>query len=558
MSTSAPLPRYERVHGFHVLRLRGDDYAMGYTHGLLLRDAIPRGPLPYFAQYVEKLLSSGVVGSAATPIARALGVGLGLTVGRKIAARFPARARRGLQGLADGAGIGRAQLMRAVTMPETYLWVASQYKKLARAPLAPRLGVPTFGCTSAIAWGEATVHGRMLHGRNFDYQGVGVWDREQAIVFHQPDQGQRYVSISAAGVLFGGITAMNASGLSLVVHQHIACTDFDLSGTPVGVVGDEVMRFARSLDDAQSILDAHTPNGAWTYVITSAREKRALIYEVTAKRRKAFEPEGDFYGYSNVFVARELAQTEVDFYPSYWRNNTTRYRVANDRLRSARGKIDADVIASVLGHADDSCRLGGSISALTTVASVVFDAARSIVYVATGRPPVSNREYVAFDLNGEIARPDVPALIGGTRNDANGIAALDAYRDAYEAHFNAGDLAAARRHLSIARKLQPSQSVYAQVDGLVAIESGDFAHALSCFDDAIRIGHAVDERRAHFHLWRARVQDAMQQRDAAKSDYLLALSGDPNVRKAAQKGLEHAWQPKSPAIEWSFGEVITP
>ena len=66
-----------------------------------------------------------------------------------------------------------------------------------------------------------------------------------------------------------------------------------------------------------------------------------------------------------------------------------------------------DVIASILGDtgsspqagapADDKCRFS-AISALTTVASVVFDPARGMVYVATGRPPVCNRPYVAFDL----------------------------------------------------------------------------------------------------------------------------------------------------------------
>lgn len=531
---------------------------MGYTHGLLLKDAIGRGPLPYFARYIEKLISSGTVGPHAAAISRALGLGLGLTVGRRIASRFPERARRGLDGLADGAGIPRGELMRAVTMPETYLWVASIYKKLAHAPLAARFGVPTIGCTSALAWDRATTHGRMLHGRNFDYQGVGAWDREQAVVFHDPDEGQRYVSVAAAGVLFGGITAMNASGLTLVVHQHIACTDFDLRGTPVGIVGDEVMRFARSLDDARRILGAHTPNGAWTYIVTSAREKKALVYEMTAHRRKAFEPEGDVYGYSNIYVADALAATEVDFYPGYWRNNTDRYKIATERLRAARGKIDQDTIASILGQADGACRLTNCVSALTTVASVVFDAERSIVYVATGRPPVCNRPYVAFDLKQECARDDIAPLSGGTRVAPDAIAAFDAYRDAYEAYFDGGDLPEARRQIGRARALQPRQSAYAQVDGLLAIAARDFEHALACFDGALAIGHAIPERRAQFHLWRARVRDATHARELAMADYKIALSGDPNVRKAAQKGLERAWEAKTPAIEWSFGEVIAP
>jgi hypothetical protein len=448
--------------------------------------------------------------------------------------------------------------MRAVTMPETYLWVASLYKRLAASPLAPRQGVPTLGCTSAIAWGPGSTHGRLLHGRNFDYQGVGVWDREQAVVFHTPEQGQRYVSITAAGILFGGITAMNAAGLSLAVHQHIACTDFDLRGLPIGVAGDEVMRFAQTLDDARRLLDGHQPNGAWTYVVTSAREKRVLIYEVTSRRRAWYEPKDGVYGYTNIYLDQDLARTEVDFYPGYWRNNTRRFRLANERLRAGFGSIDGDAIAAILGQHDDACRLTGCISSLNTVASVVFDAERQLVYVATGRPPVSNREYLAFDLAGETARPDLPRLVGGTRGDRGAIDAFDAYRDAFLAHFNDRDLAAARGHLARARALAPGQSAYAAVDGLLALEARDLPSARTALDDAVRIGHTVPERIAQYHLWRGRARDALGERQAAEDDYRLALAGDPAVRRAAERGLDRRWKLAPPAIEWTFGDVLSP
>ncbi len=562
---------YQRVEGIHVLRLRGSDYEMGFQHGQLLRDAIPRGPLPYFARYVEKLLSAGLVGSFGGPASSALGTLLSSTVGRRINKRFPLRVRQAIDGLADGAGMSRRELNRAVTMPETYLWVGTWYKKLFRSPLAPRYGVPVLGCTSAIAWGDATTHGRMLHGRNFDYQGVGVWDREQAVVFHEPQDGQPFVSVSAAGILLGGVTAMNASGLSLVVHQHIACTDFDLDGLPVGCIGDEVMRHAKNLDDARRILDSHKPNGAWTYVITSAKENAAMAYEVTSDKRAIIKPqdlganghtarkEGGVFGYSNVYLHKDLQPTEVDFYPSYWRNNMSRFHRANARLHEAYGKIDADVIAGILGDIgpDGACRFS-SISALTTVASVVFDPGRGVVYVATGRPPVSNRHYIAFDLERQTTREDLPRVIGGTHIDDSAREAFDAYRDGFEAHFNSADVATARRQVARARKLQPSQPVYAFVAGLLDLAAKDPNAALSAFDAALAIGHVEPERLAAFHLWRGRALDAIGRREDALTEYRAAKSGDPNVKRAAEKNEKKRYKPSAPAVEWSFGDVISP
>ena len=31
------------------------------------------------------------------------------------------------------------------------------------------------GCTSAIAWDDATADGKLPHARNFDYHGVSCW-----------------------------------------------------------------------------------------------------------------------------------------------------------------------------------------------------------------------------------------------------------------------------------------------------------------------------------------------------------------------------------------------
>jgi hypothetical protein len=566
------LPDYERVEGIHVLRLRGNDYEMGFQHGRLLKDSIAHGPIPYFAKWVEKLMQRGFFGPVA-PIAKPLGTALSATVGKRIAAKFPKHVRDAIDGLADGAGMDRKELLRAVTMPETYLWLGVWYKRLFKAPIAARHGVPVIGCTSAIAHSGATTHGRLLHGRNFDYQGVGAWDKEQAVVFHEPNDGQPYVSVTAAGVLLGGTTAMNASGISLVVHQHIACTDFDLDGLPVGVVGDLVMRHARNLDDAKRILDEHVPNGAWTYIVTSAKEKRTLCYEVTANRRSPFEPDGEVFGYSNIFVRREVEKTEVDFYPAYWRNNVERWHSANRRLAKSRGRIDADEIASILGDVGEgalaggtssppqkwACRLTCAISALTTVASVVFDAERALVYVATGRPPVSNRPYLAFDLSQKKARVDLPRLLGGTKIDSRSLEAFDAYRGAYESHFNDADLAAARRGMARARDLAPTQSVYAFIAGLLAIEARDLEGALMAFEDAIRLGHATPQRMAGFHLWRGRVHDAKGNRESALRDYRQAIvAADPSVHRAAKKNMQKPWSIKSPTVEWSFGEVLSP
>lgn len=551
--------RYEVYEGIHVLRVSGDDYEMGYQHGALLRDAIGRGPLPSFGRYLERMFGTGLLGPLGRPVSRAIGVGLGETVGARIASRFPRNVREALDGLADGARIPKRELLRAVTMPETYLWLLHQYKRLVRASPAPRLDVPVMGCTSAIAWSGATKHGRLLHGRNFDYQGVGSWDREQAVIFHEPADGQRYVSITAAGILLGGITAMNESGLTLAVHQHVAAEEMDLDGVPVGVIGDSIMRHARTLDDARRTLDEFIPNGCWTYVVSSARERGVLCYEVSPSRRAWFHPKGETFAYSNVYLDKSFEGKESYFYPTYWRNNLGRYKRASEILGSRHGGIDENTIAGILGDlGDEGCRFRSSISMLMTVASVVFDAERGLVHVATGRAPVSNNPYVAFDLTACAPRHDLPRLTGGMEIPSAAREGFDAYRAAYEACFYEGDLEAARSHLERALRHDDAQPVYQFVAGLLALGRGEGSSARGYFDAAINLGHPDPERRAGFRLWRARASDRLGDREAALRDYREAILGDAGVRAAAKRGLARPWRGGMPAIEWSFGEVVNP
>lgn len=554
-----PARQYERYAGFHVVRLAGDPYAMGWQHGALLKEAIARGPIPAFSKYVARMVELSAPGRASGLVAKVANEAMWQSVGRTIAAHFPEDAREAIEGLAQGADLDREELWRAVTMPETYLFGIGAYLAATRPFMAPRLSVPTFGCTSAIAWGGATHDGRMLHARNFDYQGVGKWDAEPVIAFHRPAEGQRYVAVTSAGVLMGGITAMNEAGLSLVVHQHLASVDFDVKGTPIGIAGDRIMRFAENLDDAKKILDEHVPNGSWTYLVTSEREQQVLCYELTAKRRCVLRPTGPTFGYSNIYLAAPLDGIEAHLYPAQWRHNTGRYHRANALLEAKRGALTANDLAAILGDTGSSaCRFQDGISCLVTVASVVFDAREGVVWAAEGRAPTGNHPFHAFSLREEAPAPRLGTLRGGAEKDPHEIAAFEAYVDAHVAHFDADDLPRARELLAKAHETAPGQWVYAFVAGLAALLAGDIDVADDFFRRTARLRHEEGSRRASLALWQARVHDLRGRRTEALRGYREALLGPPPIATAARAGLKRAYAWKPFSIEWNFGDVIAP
>jgi len=539
----------------HVLRLSGDDYEIGHQHGTQLREAVHRGPLPVFATSLDHLIDGAGFGLLAKPVTRLLQA----SVGRRITAGIPAFAEQTMRGLADGAHLPFRTVLDATAFPETLLWLLKQISRARRVPLAPRLGIPTLGCSSAAAWGTATQSGQLLHGRNFDYLGVGTWDAEQAVFFIDPTDGQPYASIASAGIPLGGITAMNQAGLTLAVHQHLACKDTALGGMPAGIIGDQVMRHAANLDDARRILDEHTPIGCFSYLIGSGREGTLLCYEVSPARRAAWVVDEDTFAYTNAYLDPNLAARERYLYPSHWRWVAKRYHHLQARLKAHHGSIEANTIASFMGdRVDPHCRISGAVGMAHTVSSVVFAPEEGVFYVGLGPSPTSNHPYVAFDLARRDRRADLPDLHGGVPSDADERAGVQAYRDAFMAWNRHNGKEAAREAIERACTLQPREPLYQFIAGLVALDADDPASATRRLDRALDLGHPDPERVAAFHLWQARTEDRLGRRSDALKDYRHALEGDPAVERAARKGLRRRWRGKGVGVDFVFAEVMFP
>jgi hypothetical protein len=545
---------YQYYKGIHVLHISGNDYQMGFQHGKILKEAISRGSLPYFAKYVENILK-GIAGKYP---GKMIGSSLQATVGRTIANSMPMNVLEAFEGLADGAGLSRKELISAVVMPETFLWLSSRLLQIRNLPKAPRFKVPLMGCSSVAAWGKATVNGELLHGRNLDYQGMGAWDKETAVVFHEPINSQKYASVSSAGILLGGITAMNESGLTLAVHQHIASDSFKLGGLPVGIIGDRVMREAHNINEAIDILNSHIPIGCWTYIVSSGKEKKVLCYEVTPEDRAWFISEDEIFGYSNIFLDKKLADTEYFLYPSQWRSNTDRYHCIYDRLNKNKGSIDENTIASILGERNnEQCRLHAPLAMPLTVGSTVFNPSSGIFYVGAGKTPTSNRPFVAFDLNKLSPAYQLNDLTGGIPASEKEIYAFDKYCESYT-DFENEQVDMALMKIEKAIRAQPGEALYHYMAGLIAVSSKEFNAAIDSFSQAILLGHPSVERIAAFHLWRARCYDMLNQRHNAIEDYKRVGAGDPAVIKAGEKGLKSKWKWKKPNIEFNYADVMSP
>lgn len=550
-----------RAHGLNILNVAGSFADMGRQHGALLADDIRRGPMPYYRTFAEKLMrgtAPGVLGKVARKVVQE-------TVGRRIAREIPDYGLATLKGMAEGANLPFEQVLEAATMPDTLMWLAARLIQVKGISPATRhrlaLGL---GCTSAIAWGDATRDGKLYHARNLDYHGVSCWPSTAAVVFHRPSEGQKYVSCAAAGVVLGGFTAMNEAGLTLTVHQHMFTHRTELGGTPIALVGDLVMREAKTLEQARAILARYKPIGCWTYLIADGHKQEVLCWEEDPRRNVAriIPTSASSFGYANIYLDEELGASERDLYPTYWRHNQGRYAHATRILREQHGSLDAAGMAGILADVGDGrCRLRDSIAMTLTVASVVFRPEDGTLWVGTGEAPTSHGLFVPFSLRtGDVAE-GVERFTPGDAFDPKMRDAFERWRRAYVAFVDDEDLTATRRELAMACTLAPEQPAYHAVAGMFALKDTDVSSAEKLLDRAIAIGHPDEERIASFHLWRARAADVGGDRPAAERGYrtVLALHADAAVRAAAERGLRRPFNTRDAKkihVDMSLGDVI--
>jgi hypothetical protein len=536
-------------HGdIRYLNVFGSYREMGDQFGTRMGDAIRSGPVPFFATYLENVLQNSPVGK----LSEMLRWATHRWITGRLEQNLPPKFYEAVRAMSAASGLSTETFLKAYLMPESFLWLVGKYHQLVGTGRAHGLGAPPVcGCTSAVL-GRQDSDAGPLHGRNFDYFGINYWDTSTTVTFYHPDEGMNYVGVGAAGILGGGITGMNAAGLTLAVHQHFV-DDFDLDGIPVGYAGDQVMRRAHSIEEAVSILRSFPPVAGWSYVLTEGDTGRSAVYEVAPGREKlhTFEP-GESTGYANVYWGEEFVDAEVDYYPEYRRSNLARQQRVTRCVTSASSEADAGPIdvARILADFTDPetgrRRLfGRSISSVHTVASVVFEPAKRRVWVAAGRSPTARNWYIPFKLarGGADGTPDatVAPFIPerGWHQTPHG-QAFELYRKAAYRWWEGETSSRLLILIEHALALYPQEPNLHVLAGLLALRvsrgkraEGAFRRALEQITDA--------PRRAEVGLFLGWALDMQGQRGAAKHMYKRIMRDDQADDRTRTRARKYRW-----------------
>jgi hypothetical protein len=379
---------HRRPYPLLICQLAGTQAQMGAQHGAMTRAAGDwEAALAYYPRMPELLLAGD------SPSARrALRPIIELALARMERAR-PAELRQRTRAFLRAVGAS-PQLSRYYQVMDVLQNVINTAGRLRVGPFkAEALGQSYPGmCSTLVAWGDTTRSGELYHARNFDFPGVGVWERRPALAFCTPREGLRYGFLALRGGDVPCVTAFNEAGLTLTLHTRF---HRDVAWGGIGAVDlcHQVILHARTLAQAEAILRRRPVASSWGLCVSSAHERRALSFETCGSQIQVVEPAaGDTsLAVTNRYVHPKMRQGEVTLSPSFVYNSDGRYRFL--REAAARGPWTPEAMRALLGAHEDpetpgiERPSGGVTAQVLSVHSVLVEPAQQRLHLSVGPAP---------------------------------------------------------------------------------------------------------------------------------------------------------------------------
>lgn len=297
--------------------------------------------------------------------------------------------------MALGMGADPIELRSGLNLPDT----ATYLQGIGSRPFMRFL--PTPGCTSVAA---KIPGGGFAYGRNLDFASVGIWDKHPMVLFVDPPRGGqelRHLVIGAEGLLFGGVTGVNEEGIALSIHQNFS-NDVGLFGTPVVLIGELVLRQARTLEDAEAILQKHRPASLWTFVVTDLNNGETLAVESSQKHFLARRNEGDFFVQTNHAMHLETRATE-NASQGMRANSIFRMKQAFEMLeKNAPSAANLAQVLSYQEHPEGMLSAFHDVMKAETIQTAIFESGvgkSPMLYLSVDPAPTASGRYVAFPLH---------------------------------------------------------------------------------------------------------------------------------------------------------------
>lgn len=264
------------------------------------------------------------------------------------------------------------------------------------------------GCSSFAVWGDKTMDGELLIGRNFDFYVGDDFAKNKIISFINPSQGYSFMSVSWGGMI-GVASGMNDQGLTVTINAGKSEIPM-LAKTPITLITREILQYASTIEEAIEIAKKREVFVSEAIMVGSAKDKKAAIIEVSPDNFGVYKVENtDQLLCSNHFQSEAYKNDERNL--KWIAESHSQYRfdkmsaLISEATQSGQVKNKLDVTDAVailrnkkgLGGKDIGLGNEKALNQLLAHHGVVFKPESRKVWVSSN--PYQLGEFVEYDLN---------------------------------------------------------------------------------------------------------------------------------------------------------------
>jgi len=268
---------------------------------------------------------------------------------------------------------------------------------------------PLLGCTAFAAAGPATPNGHLIIGRNFDFEGPEIFDREKSVLFFKPVGKIPFASVAWTG-MSGVVTGMNAQGIYVSINA-ARTDDKGKDGMPVEILVREILENARSLDEVIALVKKTPVMVPDFYLIGDGKTGESAVIERSPTRTEVRRGKDTTLLTNHALSPAFAGDAENDRLKRYMTSGA-RLRRLDELVKRWHGQIDPrkalEILRDKKGAGGETIGLGNrnALDAIIATHSVVVDATNLILWVGEG--PHLLGKFRAFDLRHELLGEERP------------------------------------------------------------------------------------------------------------------------------------------------------
>lgn len=287
----------------------------------------------------------------------------------------------------------------------SYNYIGTNYERILNYHAAHDIGhalqnMALVGCTSFGTWDGASADSTMIIGRNFDFYVSDDFAKNKIILFENPAQGYKFMSVTWGGFI-GVVSGMNEKGLTVTINAAKSSIPTG-SATPVSLVAREILQYAATIKEAVAIAHQRTMFVSESFLVASAADHKAVIIEKTPDTLDVYDPGEDHILCANHFQGKVLVGTEPNIHQMKESASAYRYKRLRELIKE-NGKNTLQKTINILrdqkGLRNTDIGMGNekALNQLIAHHSIVFEPGKLRVWVSTA--PWQLGEYVAYDLH---------------------------------------------------------------------------------------------------------------------------------------------------------------